>query len=74
MTFKCLKTALIKGTHGQTLDQLSLELFDYINWYNNIRAHSTLGYLSPVAYKNLAHKINVAFFISTPSIKVEYVE
>lgn len=58
-TFKILKTELINGSHYQTLNQLSLELFDYVNWYNNIRSHSTLGYLSPVAYKNLALKINV---------------
>lgn len=58
-TFKILKIELINGTHYQTLDQLDLELFDYVNWYNNIRTHSTLGYLSPVAYKNLALKINV---------------
>lgn len=55
-TFKILKTELINGTHFSTLEQLSLELFDYVNWYNNIRSHSTLGYLSPVAYKNLALK------------------
>lgn len=53
-TFKILKTELINGTHYPSLEQLSLELFDYVNWYNNIRSHSTLGYLSPVAYKNLA--------------------
>ncbi|MDT8862565.1 IS3 family transposase, partial [Alkalihalobacillus sp. MEB130] len=32
------------------------ELFDYINWYNNIRSHSALGYLSPVSYRNVALK------------------
>jgi len=55
-TFKILKTELINGTHFSTLNQLDLELFDYINWYNNIRSHSTLGYLSPVEYRNLALK------------------
>lgn len=55
-TFKILKTELINGMHFLTLNQLSLELFDYVNWYNNIRSHSTLGYLSPVAYRNLALK------------------
>lgn len=51
-TFKILKTELINGTLYQTIDQLTLELFDYVNWYNNILSHSTLGYLSPVACKN----------------------
>ncbi|WP_425289547.1 IS3 family transposase [Spiroplasma endosymbiont of Nomada ruficornis] len=32
--------------------QLKLELFDYINWYNNIRIHSILNYLTPVKAKN----------------------
>jgi putative transposase len=58
-TFKILKTELINGTHFLTLDQLSLELFDYVNWYNNIRSHSSLDYLSPVTFRNLALNINV---------------
>ncbi len=55
-TFKILKTELIHGAHFHTLPHLNLELFDYVNWYNNIRSHSTLGYLSPVGYRNLALK------------------
>ncbi|MFC0470856.1 IS3 family transposase [Halalkalibacter kiskunsagensis] len=27
-----------------------------MNWYNNIRSHSALGYQSPVSYRNLALK------------------
>lgn len=50
-TFKILKIELINGSHYPSLEQLSLELFDYVNWYNNIRTHSTLGYLSPIEYK-----------------------
>jgi putative transposase len=58
-TFKIFKTELIYGTHFLTLEQLALELFDYVNWYNTIRPHSTLDYLSPVTYRNLALKKNV---------------
>ncbi|WP_422385915.1 IS3 family transposase [Paraliobacillus zengyii] len=55
-TFKILKTELINGLHFNTLEQLKLELFDYVHWYNNIRMHGTLGYVSPVFYRNSALK------------------
>ncbi len=55
-TFKILKTELINGIHFNTLEQLNLELFDYVHWYNNIRIHGTLGYVSPVSYRNTALK------------------
>ena len=55
-TFKILKTELINGMHFNTLEQLDLELFDYVHWYNNLRMHGTLGYLSPVSYRNKALK------------------
>lgn len=29
----------------------SLELDDYVHWFNNIRIHGTLGYLTPVEFK-----------------------
>ncbi|MGI6392823.1 MAG: IS3 family transposase [Candidatus Izemoplasmatales bacterium] len=33
------------------MEQMEMELFDYINWYNTKRIHSGLGYLSPVDYR-----------------------
>ncbi|WP_408020250.1 IS3 family transposase [Spiroplasma chrysopicola] len=27
-------------------------MFDYVNWYNNVRIHSKLNYLTPIEYKN----------------------
>ena len=33
--------------HNLTLDNLQIELKKYINFYNNRRAHSSLGYLNP---------------------------
>ncbi|WP_432654067.1 IS3 family transposase [Spiroplasma ixodetis] len=32
------------------INPIKIKLFDYINWYNNIRIHSTLNYLTPVKY------------------------
>lgn len=31
--------------------ELDLELFDYVNWFNHIRIHELLGYLTPREYK-----------------------
>ncbi|WP_422397457.1 IS3 family transposase [Spiroplasma endosymbiont of Panzeria rudis] len=41
----------INDKNFTSLIQLKLELFNYINWYNNIRIHSTLNYLTPVNYQ-----------------------
>lgn len=50
-TFKIFKTEFTKCYHFESLGQLELMLADYVNWFNNIRIHSTLDYLSPVEYK-----------------------
>ena len=33
-----------------TFNELEVKLADYINWFNNYRIHSTLGYLNPVEF------------------------
>jgi transposase InsO family protein len=50
-TFKVFKTEFSNRYIFKSLDELSIELADYVNWYNNIRIHSTLGYLTPVEFK-----------------------
>ena len=50
-TFKAFKTEFAKNYHLKSLEKLELELSDDISWYNNIRIHATLGYLSPKEYK-----------------------
>ncbi len=45
------KNEFTQGVNLDSLEQLSLELSDYVNWFSNIRIHSSLGYLSPVEYK-----------------------
>ncbi len=52
-TFKTVKTEFVCPNVFHSLDHLKLELFDYVNWYNNIRIHSSLGYLAPSIYKIL---------------------
>ncbi|PIE92165.1 IS3 family transposase, partial [Bacillus fungorum] len=45
------KTEFVRGRHFASLEELTLELNDYVNWFNNVRIHGTLGYLSPVQYR-----------------------
>jgi transposase InsO family protein len=51
-TFKAIKTEFVKGKYFESLEQLQIELADYIHWFNHIRIHGTLDYLSPIEYKN----------------------
>jgi transposase InsO family protein len=49
--FKTVKKEFIYPNVFESLEHLQLELFDYVNWYNNTRLHSSLGYLTPIIYK-----------------------
>ncbi|MCF8010042.1 MAG: IS3 family transposase [Clostridiales bacterium] len=51
--FKVIKTEFVKGTHFESQEELNLELFDYVHWFNHIRIHGTLGYLSPMEFKSM---------------------
>lgn len=50
-TFKIIKTEFVKNQIFINLDALKLQLADYVNWFNNRRIHSSLGYLTPVEYR-----------------------
>ena len=50
-TYKSFKIEFIYQMNFETLDQLEIELWDYVNWFNNIRIHQTLGYLTPSEFK-----------------------
>ncbi len=52
-TFKTVKKEFIYQETFESIEHLRLELFDYVNWYNNHRLHSSLGYKSPIEYKYL---------------------
>ncbi|MFC5700937.1 IS3 family transposase [Cohnella faecalis] len=47
-TFKIFKTEFVKQRHFHNLQQLQLELDDYVHWFNHHRIHGTLGYRTPV--------------------------
>ncbi|MBT2738729.1 IS3 family transposase [Bacillus sp. ISL-7] len=50
-TFKIIKTEFVKGRSFDSLEDLICELHDYIHWFNLLRIHGTLDYLSPIEYK-----------------------
>jgi len=50
--FHTLKGELIRGTHYRSQEELRQSLSSYINqFYNPIRLHSGLDYLSPIEYE-----------------------
>lgn len=50
-TFKIIKTEFVWNETFDSLEELKIKLWDYVNWYNCHRLHSSLGYLSPVQYR-----------------------
>lgn len=50
-TFKIIKTEFVKNERFESLEELKIKLADYVNWFNNFRIHSSLGYLTPVTFK-----------------------
>ena len=52
-TFKTIKTEFVYGNVFSSQEELDLELFDYVNWFNNIRIHGSLDYLTPREYKSM---------------------
>ncbi len=49
--FRSLKTERLDDLRFSTRQSARLEIVDYITYYNYLRLHSTLGYLSPMAYE-----------------------
>ena len=50
-TFKVVKTEFVYNERFESLEELQYKLADYVNWFNNHRIHSALGYLTPYQYK-----------------------
>jgi len=49
--FRSLKTERLDGLRFSTRAAARLEIIDYIAYYNCLRLHSTLGYVSPMAFE-----------------------
>ena len=53
--FSSLKTERIRGRIYRTRDDARADVFDYIErFYNAVRRHSTIGYISPVEFEKKA--------------------
>jgi len=55
-TYKIMKTEFIHQMSFHSLHHLKLELYDYVNWFNKHRLHGTLGYLTPIQFRQKALK------------------
>jgi len=51
--YNIIKTEFVFGREFSDLDEFKLYWFDYVNWYNNIRIHGSLDYLTPNEWHNL---------------------
>lgn len=51
-TFKIIKTEFVQQRVFKDLYHLQIELSDYVNWFNNHRIHSSLGYKTPCSVQN----------------------
>lgn len=50
-TYKIIKTEFAFNKRFESLEELELKLSDYVNWYNNVRIHGSLGYKTPVEFR-----------------------
>ena len=51
--YNIVKTEFAFGEEFADLDELELKWFDYVNWYNNVRIHGSLGYLTPAEFERM---------------------
>ena len=51
-TNKILKVEFIYQSKFKTLEELELQLAEYVYWYNYIRIHGSLGYMTPIEYRD----------------------
>lgn len=52
-TFKIFKTEFVYGRNFDSLYHLRHELEQYVNWFNNVRIHGSLKYLTPSEFRKV---------------------
>lgn len=59
--FSCLKCELVHHKHYKTRDEAQADIFAYVEaYYNPIRPHSALGWLSPASYEKQLRSVYAA--------------
>ena len=59
--FSCLKCELVHLKHYRTRDEAQADIFAYMEtFYNTVRPHASIGWLSPCAYENFLREISAA--------------
>ncbi len=51
-TYKSFKAEFVYPNTFDKLNQLKLQLFDYVNWWNYLRLHDSLGYETLISIRN----------------------
>jgi len=49
--FKTIKTEFVRNRNFESLEQFNREFAKWVHWYNNVRIHSSLGYLTPAEFR-----------------------
>lgn len=61
-----IKTELVHRSRFKTKDEARLAVFRYIEgFYNPLRRHSSLGYISPVKYERMLEETAVEAAVSS---------
>ncbi len=68
-TYKIMKIEFVNQMNFQSIPHLELELYDYVNWFNEHRIHGTLGDLTPVQYRHAALKKSYLIYCRQSTIK-----
>jgi len=64
-------TEFVFGREFADMAEFKLLWFDYVNWYNNIRIHGSLDYLTPQQWHDLSWKIYFREYIYNGTINVD---
>jgi len=57
---ECIQSSIFHDKPYRTIEDVEFATFGWVDWYNNERIHSSLGYTSPVAFEARYYNANKA--------------